>query len=341
VIRPVMGPKRSSVRLLNAQSPSQRSSHQSPDKTLSTSWPKQLTRTVLMRLSSVLLLVCLNLTPGFALAASLSTLCLNTEIRILTTQASGRIGICVSDGQKGTSLNGGEQFPLYNVVQLPVAVAVLAAVDSGQIHLADQVTSEPHDSGAGGQPPAKAAGQNGPKTTIRDLLIRMIADNDGTAADSLITSLGGPRVIESVLTKKGIHGFRIDRDELDPRSFASSHHNTATPIAVANLLQWLVNGWLLSPSSSSFLLETMSRTRAFPDRLKAGLPNGWLLAHKPGTGNTTKGVTIATNDVGVLIAPDAKSFVVAVVLISSSNASGRDQANLIASVARTVGNCFQ
>lgn len=294
-----------------------------------------------MRLSSVLVLVCLNLTPGFAPAASLNTVCLNTEIRILTTQASGRIGICVSDGQKGASLNGGEQFPLYHVVELPVAVAVLAAVDNGQIHLDNPVTTELRSSGTPGQPSPNSADHIGAKTTIRDLLTRMIADNDSTATDSLMTRLGGPGVVQSVLTKKGIRGFRIDRDELAPRSFGSQHHNTGTPIAVANLLQWLANGWLLSPSSSSLLLETMSRTRAFPDRLRGGLPNGWLLAHKTGTGGASKGVTNATNDVGVLIAPDAKSFVVAAVFISNSRASDRDQASLIAGVARTVGTCLQ
>lgn len=294
-----------------------------------------------MRLSSVLLLVCLNLTPGFALAASLNTICLNTEIQILTAGASGRIGICVSDGQKAAALHGGDQFPLYNVVELPVAVAVLDAVDNSKIHLDDHVTTEPHTSGTAGQNPPQSADHTSSKTTIRDLLTRMIADNDSTATDSLITRLGGPGVVQSVLIKKGIRGFKIDRNEPDPRSFAARHHDTGTPTAVANLLQSLVNGWLLSPSSSSFLLETMSRTRAFPDGLKAGLPNGWLLAHKTGTGTTSKGVVSATNDVGVLIAPDAKSFVVAAVFISNSHASNRAQASLIASVARTVGTCLQ
>src|ERR1700751_1920020 len=84
---------------------------------------------LLMRLSLVLLFVWLNLTPSFALAASLNTICLNTELSLLVARVGGRVGICVSDGTNGVSLNGGEQFPLYNVVDLPVAVTVLDAVD--------------------------------------------------------------------------------------------------------------------------------------------------------------------------------------------------------------------
>jgi beta-lactamase class A len=293
-----------------------------------------------MRLSLLLLFAWLNLTGSFALAASLNTLCLNTELTILAARASGRVGICVSDGTKGVSLHGGEQFPLYSVVELPVAVAVLDAVDRGKIHLNDVITVQADDHGSHDQNPTKLDGPNGSKATTQDLLARMIADNDSRATDSLITKLGGPRVVQSVLVKKGIRGFHLDRNELDPRSFASRHHNTATPIAVANLLQWLVNGWLLSPHSSALLLETMGKTRAFPDRLKAGLPTGWLIADKS-AGATAKDVPSATNDVGILMAPDARSFVVAAVFITNSRAGDQDRAALIANIARAVGNCFQ
>jgi beta-lactamase class A len=232
-----------------------------------------------MRLSSLLLFVWLNLAPSLASAASLNTICLDTRLSILATHASGRVGICVSDGQNGASLNGHQRFPLYDVVELPIAVAVLDAVDRGQIHLDNVVTVQPGDHSASGQPTAKPASASGTKTTLQDLLVRMIAANDSTAADSLITALGGPRAVQNVLVNKGIRGCNIDRSEQDSRSSIFLHHNTGTPMAVANLLQWLINGWLLSQRSSAFLLETMGKTRAFPDRLKAGLPTGWLIAH--------------------------------------------------------------
>jgi beta-lactamase class A len=283
-----------------------------------------------MRLSTVLLFIWLNLTPGFALAASLNTICIDTRLAILTTNVSGRIGICVSDGQSAASLHGDQQFPLYGVSELPVAVAVLDAVDSSQLHLDSVVTRQPDDQGSAAQLQARSVGHHGAKTTIQDLLVRMLADSDRAATDFLIKKLGGPRVVQSVLVKKGIRGFKIDLNEQDTPSFASQHHNTATPIAVANLLQRLVNGWLLSPRSSALLLETMVKTHDFPDRLKAGVPTGWLLAHKTGTGTSTHGVSGASNDVGILMAPDGSGFVVAVVLWSKSRWSDQNQAALIA-----------
>ena len=47
------------------------------------------------------------------------------------------------------------------------------------------------------------------------------------------------------------------------------------------------------------------------------------------------------NDVGILMAPDARSFVVAAVFIANSRAGDQDRATMIADIARAVGNCFQ
>jgi beta-lactamase class A len=124
------------------------------------------------------------------------------------------------------------------------------------------------------------------------------------------------------------------------RLATSSASRHGTPIAVANLLQWLANGQLLSRTSSALLLEAMTKTRTYPERLQVGVPNGWLLAHETGTGRTWKGITAATNDAGILMTPDASSFVV-VVFIAESNASDKDRAALIAEVAREVGECSQ
>ena len=315
-----------------------------------------------------------NVLTASSSAVSLNTVCLQTKLRPLVSHINGRVGICVSDGQRAISQNGGQQFPLHSVFKLPVAVAILDAVDHGHLHLDDIVTIRQSDLGMGIQPLAKLVGPNGFKTTINDLLVRMIVDSDGAATDFLIAKVGGPSAVQKTLVQKGLRGFNIDRDERDlgaeetglrwdPKYVdekvldqankgvsngqrdhgfhASQHHDTATPDAVGTLLQWLANGTLLSPRSSALLLETMVKTRTFPDRLKAGVPEGWLLAHKTGTSSTWKGVTGATNDVGILMAPDASTFVVAVVFIANSRNSDNERAQWIADVARAIGDCSE
>ena len=296
------------------------------------------TRILSMRLSSALLFVFLNLTSGLASALPLNTPCLETKLGILVKNLRGRVGLCVSDSRSGVSINGNRRFPLHSVFNLAAALAVLDAVDKGQLRLDDAVAIGQNEADRGVQPLAKHASLDRFNTTIRDLLFRMIVDSDDAATDSLVKKVGGPSGIQSVLVKKGFKGFKINRNERDLS--AEGRRDTGTPIAVANLLQWLANGQLLSRASSALLLEAMTKTRTYPERLRAGVPNGWLLAHETGTGSTGKGITAATNDAGILMAPDASSFVV-VVFIARSNASDQDRAALIAEVARAVGECSQ
>jgi beta-lactamase class A len=109
---------------------------------------------------------------------------------------------------------------------------------------------------------------------------------------------------------------------------------------MATLLWSLAQGRLLSPTSTKRLLDIMAQTVTFPDRLKAGVSDGWALAHKTGTSSTWRGVTAATNDVGVLTAPDGTLVTVAV-FIADSRAASVDRAALIARIARSTIASYQ
>ena len=71
------------------------------------------------------------------------------------------------------------------------------------------------------------------------------------------------------------------------------------------------------------------------DRQRAGVAPGWRLGHKTGTSGSWRGVTAATNDVGILTAPDGRRISV-VVFIGDSTANARERADLMARVARAV-----
>ena len=76
----------------------------------------------------------------------------------------------------------------------------------------------------------------------------------------------------------------------------------------------------------------MDECKTFPDRLKAGVAPGWKIAHKTGTSGSWKGLTVATNDVGILTAPDA-SQVSITVFVADSRASPADRAAIIAKIS--------
>lgn len=102
---------------------------------------------------------------------------------------------------------------------------------------------------------------------------------------------------------------------------------------MATFLTALAKGRLLSPAATAHLLDVMTGTVTFPDRLKAGVKDGWSLAHKTGTSSSWQGVTAATNDVGVLTAPDGGRIPI-VVFIGDSRESAARRAALMAGVSR-------
>jgi hypothetical protein len=65
-------------------------SEPAPQQNVIDAQPQRAYTHLLMRLSLLLLFVWLNLTPSFALAASLNTICLNTELSLLVARVGGK-----------------------------------------------------------------------------------------------------------------------------------------------------------------------------------------------------------------------------------------------------------
>jgi beta-lactamase class A len=58
----------------------------------------------------------------------------------------------------------------------------------------------------------------------------------------------------------------------------------------------------------------MGECRTGSSRLRAGLPRGWEIAHKTGTGPDWRGASVGINDVGLVTAPDGHAYAVAVMM---------------------------
>jgi beta-lactamase class A len=70
-------------------------------------------------------------------------------------------------------------------------------------------------------------------------------------------------------------------------------------------------------------------------RLKAGLPRGFTLAHKTGTGPDWRGASVGINDVGLITAPDGHTYAVAV-MIRQTRRSNEARHALMQAVTRAV-----
>lgn len=236
-------------------------------------------------------------------------------------KVKGEVGVAVVDTarKKHFMLNQDKPFPMQSVCKLPIAIAILRLADSGKLSIQDKITVRKTDVVPFHSPIKEAIKGKQSDFTIRELITRSVCTSDNTACDILISRAGGAGAVTAILKQAGISGIRIDRPEgtLQPESveiakFLKDPRDTSTPEAMVEMLQKLYCGNLLSKSSTAVILEDLFNCQTGQARIKAGLPEGWTLAHKTGTGRDVAGQNTATNDVGVAVGPHGETIYIAV-----------------------------
>jgi beta-lactamase class A len=140
---------------------------------------------------------------------------------------------------------------------------------------------------------------------LGDVCKAALLQSDNTAGNLLVARLGGPEAYTAFARSLGDTKTRLDRLEPalnTPRGVL----DTTTPASMAENLRRLVLGKVLKDASRKTLEGWMLACETGPGRLKAGLPPGWRIAHKTGSGD---GGT--ANDVGILYPPKGAPIVVA------------------------------
>ena len=84
----------------------------------------------------------------------------------------------------------------------------------------------------------------------------------------------------------------------------------------------------------------MTNSPTGQERLKAGLPKNWSIAHKTGTGPDVVGRGTATNDAGIATSPSGKHIAIAV-FIAGSQAPLAEREKLMSDIASAVVETIQ
>ena len=268
---------------------------------------------------------------------------------------NGRVGIAVRSVNEGwsTSWNGNELSPQQSVSKLWVAITALDAVDRGRVRLDDRVSMTRSDLTLFHQPIASKILGGGTTITLGELMFQALTKSDNTCNDKLMRSVGGPEAVRSMIRSKGLGAIRFYEGERSLQSriagltwspsysignafyearnalpmairkaafdrYVEDPYDGASANAIVDALAALKRGELLSPSSTARLLTIMSQTSTGKNRLRGGLKPGWSLSHKTGTGQILGSTQAGYNDIGILTAPDGRSYSVAVMIKKTS-----------------------
>lgn len=264
----------------------------------------------------------------------------------------GKAGVAVRsvDDNWMIEVGGTQRLPQQSVSKLWVAMTVLNARDAGRLRLDDPITLTRDDITLFHQPIAGLIrGDTGYRTTVGELLQRALTMSDNTANDRLLRLVGGPTAVRGFIARKGLgaigfgpgermlqagtagltwqpsyafnDGFNRARNALTRADrlaafnrYVAAPPDGAAPAAIATALARLKRGEILSAPSTSYLIGTMQSSHTGKMRLRGAVPPGWTFGHKTGTGQDYAGRTAGYNDVGLLIAPDGRTYAIAVMI---------------------------
>ena len=264
---------------------------------------------------------------------------LQNQLSEIASTSKGKVGVAavVLETGETVSLNPRDHFPMQSVYKLPIGMAVMKQVDGGKIKLEQKVRVTKSDFVRIGQhSPIRDQNPNGAELTVSELLRFTISESDGTASDVLMKLAGGPKAVHSYLFELKITDMIVLNTEKEMGQDSQvQYRNWASPEAAVALLRALHERRGLSESSQSLLLKFMIESTPGAKRLKGLLPAGTIVAHKTGTSGTDKGVTAATNDIGIITLPNGKHLAIAV-FVSDSPADEATREGVIAKVANAI-----
>ncbi|KQW83088.1 class A beta-lactamase [Brevundimonas sp. Root1279] len=264
-------------------------------------------RSVLTGLGAIALMGCSRAPEAAQTPAAKAVVPEAFDLSALEARHGGRIGFAARDLATGRELRwrGEERFVYCSTFKMFLAAATLLRVQSGEERLdraipitrADMINHAPVTEPAVGG-----------TLTIQDLMKGTVEVSDNPAANILIRELGGLDVLRDFYRGIGDQTTTVDRLEPEMNRL-DGDKDTIQPVqAVANLYRLLVSAETpLSAESKALLLRWMTDTPTGVGRIKAGVPAGWTVAHKTGTGGYGP-----TNDIGVLYPPSGEPVIMAV-----------------------------
>lgn len=259
-------------------------------------------RTLLIAGACAPLLAACAATPGASAALA------EAQVRLaaLETAAGGRLGVQAIDSGDGRRLGhrADERFPMCSTFKAIAAAAILAHGKNVPGWLDQRVRYTKADL-VTYSPITEVHLDEG--MTIGELCAATIQYSDNAAANLLMALIGGPGGVTGFARSVGDTVFRLDRWETELNTaIPGDARDTSTPAAMASLLRRVALDDGLAPAQRDQLQAWMRGNTTGDTRIRAGVPSGWAVADKTGTGAYG-----SSNDIGIVFPPKGAPVVLA------------------------------
>ncbi|AOJ19181.1 class A beta-lactamase [Burkholderia cenocepacia] len=256
------------------------------------------------------------------------------ELAALEKASNGRLGVAALDTSNGVRIahHARERFPLCGTYAVMAAAAMLARGSLDASLLPRRILYRRYEI-VSGSPITESHVDTG--MTIAQLCAAMLQSGDKGAGNLLMGVLGGPQAVTAFARESGDTTFRLDHWEPELNKAApGDERDTSTPVAMVDTLQRLLLGDTLREPQRAQLTEWMAGGTRAATGIAAGVPPGWRVADKAGTGGYG-----TTTDIAVLWPPSRAPIVMAV-SFTQPDAAAAARADVVASAARIAAGAL-
>ncbi|WP_082515001.1 class A beta-lactamase [Yonghaparkia sp. Root332] len=255
------------------------------------------------------------------------------ELAALETEYGATIGVLARDTSSGASIAFGQdrRFGFASTMKAPLAGVFLDRVEGAA---RDEVVrwSAAQVEEAGYAPVTAERIDEG--LTLAELAEAAVRQSDNLAFNLVLERLGGPAALDAALAELGDETTEVVNLEpalntIEP----GSTDDTTTAAALAGTLEALLLGPTLDADDRTLLLDWMSGNATGDTLIRAGAPEGWVVADKSG------GAGAIRNDVALVTRPDGAPIVIAVLTQRDDPEAERDD-SLVARAAEIALDAF-
>ena len=256
-------------------------------------------------------------------------------LKAIETSTGGRLGVATFDagGVLAIDYKADQRYPMCSTFKFMAVATTLKRADDKADKL-DRVISYGEADLLEYAPIAKQhVGEGG--MTLSALCAAAIDYSDNTAANLLLSEMGGPPALTRFARSIGDPVTRLDRNEPtlneakpgDPR-------DTTSPAAMLADMRRILLGDALSPASRSLIDTWLAGNTTGAKRLRAGLPPDWQVGDKTGTGDSAFG------DIAI-IRPPGRQPILAVVYIAESKLSAAERDTPFADIGQVIAELYR
>ena len=251
------------------------------------------------------------------------------DLAELETRNGGRLGLAALDTATGRRVGwrADERFVYCSTFKMFLAAAILVRIQDGHetldrlipVTAADMINHAPVTEPAIGS-----------SLSVDRLMQAVVEVSDNPAANLLLKAGGGLEAMRAFYRTLGDDSTRVDRFEPEMNRLDGDRDTILPARSVSNLQRLFQDpASPLTASSQDRLLGWMANAPFGSGRIKAGVPAGWRVAHKTGTGGYGP-----TNDIGLLYPPTGQPVIVAAYYHGTPTTSGAANDAVIAEATR-------